>query len=106
MNSNFKLKDVLKREIRMRGLTTYQLSQIVGIPNTTIKNWLEGGAVSAKNIPKLKNLASFFQMDISTLLFNTPPDNHSNAEILFQSHFSADNNIYKLTIEKINDSSN
>ncbi len=96
---DFEFKNVLRREMRAQGISTFELSQKVNVPNTTLKNWLEGGSISAKNFPAIKSLAEYFGISVSTLLFNKPDTGCT--EIMFKSQFSDNDSKYVLTIERV-----
>ena len=68
--SNIKLKEVLSREIRNRGVSTSQLARLCGIPKSTLHDWVSGRLPNSKNIHLIKDLSEFLGISISLLLFN------------------------------------
>ena len=64
-----RLGDILKKEMKVKGLTISHLSKECGISRTTIHNWIQGIGPSASNIPSLVKLCLYFNVSLEYLLF-------------------------------------
>lgn len=95
-----KLKDVLQRELKSRNESIQKLAKKCKIPKTTLTDWSQGVLPSAKNIHHLKTLSDYFDVSLSTLLFNIK-DERSSTDVLFSSTFVDDGKRYRLIIEKL-----
>lgn len=95
-----KLKDVLKRELKNRGESLSHVARKTKIPLSTIHGWSTGILPTARNLHYIKTLADYFEISISTMLFNVVEEK-SSEKILFSSEFTDENRRYRLVIEKI-----
>ena len=66
---SLKLGDILKKEMKIKGLTISNLSKDCGISRTTIHNWIQGIGPSSNNIPSLVKLCLYFDISLEYLLF-------------------------------------
>jgi transcriptional regulator with XRE-family HTH domain len=64
-----KLGEILKKEMKIKGLTISNLSKECGISRTTIHNWIQGIGPSSNNIPSLVKLCLYFDISLEHLLF-------------------------------------
>ena len=97
--SKIKLKEVLSREIRNRGVSTSQLARLCGIPKSTLHDWVSGRLPNSKNIHLIKDLSEFLGISISLLLFNQE-EKKTDSEIVSMCTFNDGNHIYRITVEK------
>jgi transcriptional regulator with XRE-family HTH domain len=99
-----RLADVLTTELKNRRISAAEVCRELGIPKSVFSGWLNGVSPSAKNLPLIRKLASFLDLPIDILLFNTKTDETGEAStVLFSSTFKDEKHRYKLTIEKILD---
>lgn len=94
------LKNVLKREMKTRNLTTNSLAKKCGIPVSVLHGWLQGVLPSAKNLHHISTLAKFLEVPVSVLLFNQF-EAHPDRLVLFNSEFADGDHKYRLSVEKI-----
>lgn len=94
------LHNVIKREMRARGITLNALSKATGTPIASLHGWLAKRPPSGKNLIQLHRIAKFFNLSLTTLLFNIKEDG-SDTKVLFRSEFTDENRRYRLIIEKV-----
>lgn len=94
------LQQVLKRELKNRGLTINGLARQCGIPASVLHGWLQGVLPSAKNLHHIATLSKALKIPVSVLLFNKLEPS-SNSTILFNSEFSDGDHKYRLSVERI-----
>jgi transcriptional regulator with XRE-family HTH domain len=95
-----KLKKVIARHLKNRGLSLNSLAKQSGIGTSTIHNWLNSVSPTVGSLEKLLRLASFLDISISELLLDQN-EKGTEHEVLFQSTFKDLDHSYRLTIEKI-----
>ena len=95
-----KLKDVLRRELKIRHLTIQTLAERCLIPKATLHGWSQGVLPSAKNIHHLKSLSDYLGLTLDSLLFNVKSE-HTKDSILFSTTFIDQDKRYRLVIEKL-----
>lgn len=95
------LHSVIRREMKSRGLTLNALSKATGVPLSSLHGWLEKRPPSGKNLIHVKQLADFFGLSLTALLFNVQEDGDRTAKVLFRSEFIDSERRYRLIIEKI-----
>lgn len=97
---SIKLKDVLAREIKERDLSINQIAKSCGMPKSTLHDWLSGRTPNSKNLHYLYNLAEFFEISLSSLLFNIEEGKEA-VEIISSTVFSDGGKTYRIKIEKV-----
>lgn len=95
-----KLKRVIARHLKDRGLSLNSLAKGAGLGTSTVHNWLNSVNPTVGSLPKLLKLANYLNISISELLLDKSDEGTEN-EILFQSTFKDADHQYRLTIEKI-----
>lgn len=97
-----KLKEVLNRELKAKGVSLNQVSRKTKIALSTLHGWSQGILPNSKNLHQIKVLSDYFQIPFSTMLFNVREES-SKRSILFSSEFVDGAKRYRLVIEKIED---
>ena len=59
--NDLKLGNVIKREMKSRSMSIADLSEAVGIPSSSLHNWIQGTRISGKNLSSIKTLSDFFR---------------------------------------------
>lgn len=95
-----KLKRVIARQLKNRGISLNALAKEAGIGASTLHNWVNSVNPTIGSMPKLLRLADYLDLTISELLLDKA-DKDSEHEVLFQSTFKDDGHQYRLTVEKI-----
>ena len=99
--NKLQMKEVLSRELKNRNISLQTLSDKIGIPKSTLHDWVQGRYPNSKNIHYLKNLSEYLGIPLMTLLFNVKDGPKETLdEILFSSTFKDGKNTYKLSITK------
>ena len=94
------LHSVIKREMKSRGLTLNALSKATGVPLSSLHGWVAKRPPSGKNLSQVKQVADFFGLTLTALLFNVQEDGRAS-KILFQSEFVDSDKRYRMIIEKV-----
>lgn len=94
------LQQVLKREMKNRGISINKLSKSCRIPVSVLHGWIQGALPSAKNLHHIQSLSEYLGLSFEMLLFNREPS-RKNAIILFSSEFIDGKSKYKILIEKM-----
>lgn len=94
-----KLKEVLNREFKARGLSIAGVSRDLKIPRSVLHSWKNGVFPSGANLIHIKSLAEYLNISVAMLLFNVRDETKSDS-ILFNSEFRDGKVKYKLIIEK------
>ena len=64
-----KLKEILRTEIRRKGITLVALSRETKVPVQTINNWLSGS--KPRDIEQLKRVSNFLNCSLDYLVFGS-----------------------------------
>lgn len=96
-----KLREVLQREFKARGLSINEAARKCKIPISTLHGWTKGNSLpTAKNLHFIKTLSDYLEISITMLLFNVHDKDSSNT-VLFSSNFVDEGHRYKITVEKM-----
>lgn len=94
------IHNVIRREMKSRGLTLNALSKATGVPLSSLHGWVEKRPPSGKNLHYVKKLADFFGLTLAALLFNVQ-ESDGTSKVLFRSEFVDSDRRYRMIIEKI-----
>lgn len=75
-----KLKDQLKKRIKLSGITASQLSRDSGVPKQSISDWLAGR--SPRNLDHLKKVADALSVSVDELCFGADETSRNETPIL------------------------
>lgn len=95
------LHNVIKREMKSRGLTLNALAKKTGVPLSSLHGWIERRPPSGKNLIYVKQVADFFGLSLTALLFNVAEGGDRAAKVLFRSEFTDADTRYRLVVEKL-----
>ncbi|MDC0253679.1 helix-turn-helix domain-containing protein [Bacteriovoracales bacterium] len=102
-----RLGDILKKEMKIKGLTISHLSKECGISRTTIHNWIQGIGPSANNIPSLITLCLYFDVSLEYLLFGMEfskgftGENDASSEMVYQGNYEDRGELYSINIKRL-----
>ena len=102
-----RLGDILKKEMKVKGLTISHLSKECGISRTTIHNWIQGIGPSANNIPSLITLCLYFDVSLEYLLFGMEfskrfnGENDESSEMVYQGSYEDRGELYSIFIKRL-----
>ena len=84
MDETLNIREIVNAYLLYNGLTVSYMSRATRIPNSTLRDWLNGKInISAKNLSKVKQfLKGDFLLDVSTII----------NELLLQKEIAADEN--------------
>lgn len=94
------LHNVLKRELKSRGMTINGLARECRIPVSVLHSWLQGVKPSARNLHHIYALSKCLELPLSVLLFNQD-ELRPETTILFNSEFADGDHKYRLSVEKV-----
>ena len=102
-----RLGDILKKEMKVKGLTISHLSKECGICRTTIHNWIQGIGPSANNIPSLITLCLYFDISLEYLLFGMEFSKRFDggedgpSEMVYQGSYEDRGELYSIFIKRL-----
>lgn len=70
-NLDMELKTILKKLIKVKGITITALSRATKVPLQTIHGWLQGS--EPKGLKQVKKVADYFQVDLDYFCFGIEP---------------------------------
>jgi transcriptional regulator with XRE-family HTH domain len=97
----FKLKDVLSRELELRGMSLSKLAGLCNINKGTLHNWYNGSAPDARTIHHLVGLSEFLKISLVELLFDKK-ENKKNYHPVIDTTVLGAGGQYQISIKKLN----
>jgi transcriptional regulator with XRE-family HTH domain len=104
---SLRLGEILKKEMKAKGLTISNLSKDCGISRTTIHNWIQGIGPSSNNIPVLVKLCLYFDISLEYLLFGMefsrrmPTDKNDLDGIVYQGTYEDRGELFSIFVKKL-----